>query len=123
LLAQGLPQQAREQLLLVWQHYMDGLQPDQAGRVAVRLLERLAPSTDDPEAWTQLPETITVYRAGDEGFSWTTDRAVADYLARTEGLWPVSEATVAKADVLAYITGRGEAEILIRPENVHRLGH
>ena len=55
----ALIRQRRERLLLVWQHHMDGLQADQAGRVAVRLLELLAPQPMTP-AWTQLPETITV---------------------------------------------------------------
>jgi hypothetical protein len=119
LLASGARNEAREKLLLAWQHYMDGLQPDQAGRVAYRLFERLGFLTDDPEAWTQLPDPVTVYRAGaPTGLAWTTERETAEFLARQHDLTPVTQGTVAKQDVLAYITGRGEAEIVARPRRV-----
>jgi hypothetical protein len=119
--AQGRRDEAREKLLLVWEHYMDGMQSAQAGHVALQLLERLALVTDEPQAWAQLPDPVTVYRAGAlDGFAWTTERETADYLARQYGLAPVTEGTVAKRDVLAYITGRGEAELVICPENVKR---
>jgi hypothetical protein len=47
---------------------MDGLQPEQAGPVALRLLERVAPATDDRQAWANLPSEITAFRAGSVEF-------------------------------------------------------
>ena len=64
---------------------------------------------------------MTVYPAGElDGLAWTTGRETADLLAWQHDLTPVSEGTVARADVLAYIAGRGENEIIVRPENVKR---
>ncbi len=38
----------------------------------------------------------------------------------SEGVVSISEGRVTKRHVLAYITGRGEAEIVVRRENVAR---
>lgn len=75
LLASGDEDAAQQKMLLAWTFYMDGLESEQAGRVAIRLLERLAPATDNHDEWGGLPEEFVVYRAGPEGFSWTRDRA------------------------------------------------
>ena len=79
----GHDDEARDKLITVWIRGADGFGGDQAGCVAVRLLERLAPSTDDPEGWARLPSKITVYRVGSsDGFAWTIDRETAMQLAR-----------------------------------------
>src|SRR5918992_531850 len=66
-----------------------------------------------------------VYRAGMlEGFAWTTNREVAEALARRLSMdnlgerVPVRSGTIAKQDVLAYVTGYGEDEIIARWERV-----
>lgn len=87
---------------------MDAFEPDpQVLRVVLRLFDRLAPSTDDPDLWAQLPAEFTVYRAGPTvGFSWTTEQATAHRLADAYDLVPMRMGTVTKSDVLAHITFR-----------------
>lgn len=118
LLAAGQPNKAREKLLLVWSNYMDGFTSEQEGRVALRLFERLAPSTDDPRAWKRLPDVLPVHRAGEDGVAWSISRASVDGLAATHDLSPTRSGTVSKSDVLAYITWRGEEEVVLRPGSV-----
>lgn len=78
----------------------------------------------DRNEWQALPETVTIYRAGidDGGWSWTTDRAVAEFFAqrfREPGdELPVMRATCRRDDMFGYITRRSESEVLIRPEHV-----
>ena len=81
----------------------------------------------EQEALAQLPDVITVYqgRTGsrDDGWSWTTQRKTAEWFARRFALLEQDEAwvatgTVDKANVLAYLLGRSEAEILVAPESV-----
>lgn len=68
---------------------------------------------------------ITVFRGGwpvvEPGIAWTTDPKIATKFAsgaglrvRTEG-GQVLRGTVARRDVLAYITGRGESEVIVDP--------
>jgi hypothetical protein len=47
--------------------------------------------------------------------SWTLIRETADRLQAEYGLAPVRSTSVAKADVLAYITEHGDDEILLPP--------
>lgn len=88
---------------------------------------------DEREALAALPDTLKVYRGvraldgdydGLEGFSWTLDRSQAVWFARR---WAgvndgetavVYTGKVAKADVIAYFSGRGEKEIVALPEHV-----
>jgi hypothetical protein len=79
-----------------------------------------------PEKGGLLDHTL-IYRGysnedGLDGFSWTLDRARAKWFARrrtSEGQTAlVAEALVARADVLAYHTGRDEQEIVALPECV-----
>ena len=125
LLAEGREDEARATMLRTWSVAVDALAGEQAVHVALRLLERLAPSTDDPEGWARLPDEIPVFRAGMlEGFAWTTERDVAEALARKlRAEWseavPIHLGTVAKRHVLAYITGYGEHELAVRWECVN----
>jgi hypothetical protein len=75
-----------------------------------------------------LPPSFTVYRGVNDrryarGFSWTLDRERAEWFARRfshDGRSPhLVTGTVARADVIAYLGGRGEQEILVRPRDVH----
>jgi hypothetical protein len=84
---------------------------------------------DDEEraALAAMPDTITVWRGHSDinadGWSWTTDRDRAVWFANRftvmENRNPyVTEATVAKTDVIAYMLARKESEIVVNPDNV-----
>lgn len=73
-------------MLSAWSFGADAFAGEQDASVALRLLERLAPSYDDPDSWARLPDELTVYRAGAlEGFAWTTDLDIAERLHREYG--------------------------------------
>lgn len=71
---------------------------------------------------------LTVYRGqlpGEAvGIAWSLDRATADKFARGAGIRTgsmpgvVLETVVERADVLGYMTGRGEAEVIIDPRGI-----
>jgi hypothetical protein len=84
---------------------------------------------DDEErtALAAMPEEIMIYQGHtderDDGWSWTIDRKKAEWFGRRFASMEQAEPrmTVAMAkrdDVLAYLTGRGESEILIDPDLV-----
>jgi len=114
----GCEDRARDLLVQVWSWSMDGLSSEQEARVALRLFQRLAPCTDDPDGWASLPGELVVYRAGGPGISWTLSREIAEQLAAAHELEPVRAGRVAKSDVLAYITHHGEEEIIAMPERI-----
>jgi DNA-binding CsgD family transcriptional regulator/ADP-ribose pyrophosphatase YjhB (NUDIX family)/predicted ABC-type ATPase len=80
-------------------------------------------NADEREEFATLPERFTVYRGysrGDNeelGMSWSTDRNVAEWFARRFSNDRrdiiVEELEVSKDEVFAYITRRGEAEIIL----------
>lgn len=81
-----------------------------------------------PENKGGMPRTFPVYRGfnydgGEDGFSWTIDRARAKWFARrlcTDDYRPmVATGTVSRKDVIGYMTGRDEQEIVVLPENVY----
>lgn len=82
-----------------------------------------SPMTDEEEAaLAAMPDPIPVYRGGVEdaneyGLSWTTDRERAEWFAvrmtADDEVGVVLEGMVAKKDVAAYFTGRGENEIVV----------
>jgi hypothetical protein len=74
-----------------------------------------------------LPEQITVWRGVnslselDLGYSWTIDERIAHWFAgRLNGGMPgyVCKGYVCKEQVVAYLEGRGESEIIALPEHV-----
>jgi hypothetical protein len=82
---------------------------------------------EERAALAALPKKIKIYQGHtgdrDDGWSWTTDKSVALWFAQRfselEGSdAQVTEATADKNDVLAYLLGRGESEILVSPEDV-----
>lgn len=79
---------------------------------------------DDREALEKLPEIFTIYRGTQEGvplgLSWTLDPDKAAWFAnRFKPPQPlVLKGTVSKANVFAYLEGRGEQEIVVLPEHV-----
>lgn len=83
---------------------------------------------DEQEALADLPDIVTVYQGHtdqrDDGWSWTTDLRVAERFARRfatleEALPLVSEATVAKSNITAYLLGRSEHEVIVDPDHVY----
>lgn len=74
---------------------------------------------------SSLPETMTVYRGCTEvnknGWSWTTDYDIAKFFcdrAAGDGNRLILESTVSKDKVINYLTGRGESEVVINPEDI-----
>lgn len=77
------------------------------------------------EALEAMPDFITVYRGcgswNELGWSWTTDREKARWFAKRAFGPPerlVQRVTVHKKDVLAYLTGRNESEIVLNPQDL-----
>jgi len=87
---------------------------------------------DDKLVFSNLPETITVYRGciqgeNEDGMSWTTDFQIAEFFAKRfaeirEGDPIILCGEVSKDDVLAYSQGRNEFEVIVLPEKV-RVSH
>jgi hypothetical protein len=84
-------------------------------------------SPEEAEALAALPERIEVFRGAvegvnEDGLSWTLDRERAEWFAgrfAAEGDVPlVLVGEVARADVAALLTGRGEDEIVVRDPGV-----
>lgn len=79
-------------------------------------------STDDQEGFDALPAVLTLYRGVDgvceltpDGPSWTTERNVADFFAKryAKGVTYRIEVERKSPAVLAWISGRGETEIIL----------
>lgn len=79
-------------------------------------------SEADRALLAQFPDTIEVFQGHtderDDGWSWTIDQSKAEWFARRfadfEHADPVvSYGTCSKSDVIAFLTNRGESEILI----------
>ncbi len=80
---------------------------------------------EEVEELQAMPDRFTVWRGAldinRKGWSWTVDRDKAVFFAnRAYGAREryVIKGTVEKANVLAYLTGRSESEIVIAPEHV-----
>lgn len=84
--------------------------------------------TDEERAsLAAMDEKIAVYRGfcvegADQGWSWTIDRARAEWFARrfaTDERQPqLAIGTVARANVVAFLADRGEEEIIADPDDV-----
>lgn len=89
-----------------------------------RRYRREMTAQEDRMALHEMPKTLTVYRGcscfDDGGFSWTLSRDKAEWFARRwkDSGMVVLKGTVNKAKVIAYLTSRGEAEIVAMPEDV-----
>jgi hypothetical protein len=108
-------------------------------------------SEEERKAFEALPDPVQVFRGfhrdgGERGFSWTTDREMAEWFAQVFNRGPkwyrrpgsepdapllwgdpggvprVASGTVAKRDVLAYLLEREESEVLTLPEQVMLTG-
>ena len=72
-------------------------------------------------------DELTVYRGYNGkgtryGLSWTIDKNIAEFFAKrfvnSESNAKIAVGKVKKADVIAYLTGRNESEILVNPDKV-----
>lgn len=84
---------------------------------------------DERAALAELPDELTIYRGTSHGLppgmSWTLDRDRAEWFARRyqrEGYGPeMMVGHVSKKDVIGYLTGRSEDEIVANHENIHNI--
>lgn len=77
-----------------------------------------------------LPNPVTVYRGfisgqNKSGLSWTLDRSIAAWFARRAALFAkkqprLLEGVADKDEIIAYLNGRLEEEILVEPKHVKR---
>lgn len=75
----------------------------------------------DQPAFDALPDLIEVWRGDcdDGGWSWSTQRKTAEFFARRwDAHHDLLHGFVTKRYVFGYITGRGEAEVMVRREHV-----
>jgi len=69
----------------------------------------------EKEVYDNLPEIVRVYRGGvdDKGLSWSLSREKAEWFAnRFDYGYQVFEKEIKKSDILAYLNGRQEQEII-----------
>ena len=83
---------------------------------------------EERQTLASMPDPITVYRgygnaASAMGWSWTTDRAKAEWFARRSGSKRpgVTTGEIDKVNVVAYLTQRKESEIVADPKCIHVL--
>jgi hypothetical protein len=85
---------------------------------------RMATSLKDRRDLDKMPETLKVWHGEEHperiGMSWTLSRDIAAWFARRFGKkgGKLYEGKVARSDVIAYMTSRGEEEILVEPSAV-----
>jgi hypothetical protein len=86
---------------------------------------------EEREALAAMADEFFIYQGHtderDDGWSWTTSQKTAEWFGRRfanlEGGLPLmTKARVQRRDVTAYLSGRGEAEILVDPFKVEIVG-
>jgi len=87
-------------------------------------IELLTQMFDDPQlmmndkekkVYNNLPETVTIYRGGidDKGLSWSLSKETAEWFAnRFDKGYQVFTKDISKSQILAYLDGRNEKEII-----------
>ena len=74
----------------------------------------------------KLPNAFKIYRGcieglNEGGLSWTLDKSRAEFFANRFGKHGiVKQRTINKPEIIAYLNGRSEQEIIIRPIMKHR---
>ena len=101
--------------------------------VTPEVIERLlacktdAQKQETEKALEHLPELVTVYRGNasesthyEKACSWTTDINVAYFFAswRDASESCVFEGKVKKSDIIEYVDGRNESEVIVKPDSV-----
>ena len=95
------------------------LENDRPGRLGMM-------DSDERESFEQLPNPVTVFRGylprrNLRGWSWTLDREKAEWFGRRFSSifgGRVAEGRVPSSDVIAYLNGRKEREIVVNPKRV-----
>lgn len=80
-------------------------------------------TAEEREFLNELPDEITIYRgAGKEnhkGYSWTVDKETAKWFAtRLRNVGELLTGRIQKSNIIAYISGRNEDEIIAIPSDV-----
>lgn len=112
-----------EEAFDLWRHIWWRVSRTRAGKDRRRRFHVMDAS--ERQAFNALPDRLTVYRGysvsgNDYGYSWTLDRAKAEWFARRYAASPeadgvfVASMEVSKNEVLAHFTGRNEAEIVVK---------
>ncbi len=89
-----------------------------------KALRPLLMTTGERRTLAAMPDTLTVYRGCQQfnrkGWSWTLSKDKAQWFSTRcyVGTPQLLTGTVRKSDVLAYLAGRGEEEILVAPEKI-----
>jgi hypothetical protein len=132
-LAESIPPEDLNRLVCdIWS---DTEQEDYNASMMLDLLARTGFVTDAEELPEVLrsEEEVTVYRgegltdgslANGTGIAWSLERRVAEWFARRfqqDASVAILRARVRRADILAYITARSEAEVIIEPSNVYEV--
>lgn len=76
---------------------------------------QLMMNNKEKEVYNKLPEIVKVYRGGvdDKGLSWSLSKEKAEWFAnRFDFGYEVFEKDINKSDILAYLNGRQEQEII-----------
>ena len=76
---------------------------------------QLMMNNKEKEVYNKLPEIVKVYRGGvdDKGLSWSLSKEKAEWFAnRFDFGYEVFEKEINKSDILAYLNGRQEQEII-----------
>ncbi len=91
--------------------------------------KRYLMSTEEYKQYLLLPETLIIYRGvtshnsrNIKALSWTLDRDKAEWFAHRFGEdGAVSEAEIDKDHVLAFVTMRNEAEVVVNPAHLQNI--
>lgn len=101
-------------------HVLDTVFDLQTDSYKSRLVEKLDTLSDN--------DILVIYRGTESestsisnAYSWTADFSTALYFANraNTGTGDIYEAQVKKTDIIEYLTGRGESEIIVNPESLN----
>ena len=103
-----------------WEFIWDEVAASKSGKRGLNARKMM--NADERKYYARLPAKFTVYRGfsaedGEFGWSWTLDRATAEWFARRSAIGGdaprVATVVVKKANTFAYFSGRNEAEIVV----------
>lgn len=96
-----------------------------------RTFRRRFTECEDRKRLKKMPDVLTIYRGTTEierdgsylGYSWTLDKKKAEWFAKRllkpeDGDPCVASATVKKEDVIGFLSGRGEQELVVQNKDL-----
>lgn len=104
------------------------------GRIDTKTLKKIvatkkpAQKAKTTRALKELPDEVAIYRGGnsesqpyDKAFSWSLDINIANFFASRLGSAGgyIATAKVKKSEIIEYIDGRGEEEVVVLPEDLY----